>query len=70
MSIHRTDCINIVNLGGEDRVRLIDAEWQEPEETGSNGLYTAEIKIYGNNRTGLLVDISGFSRSVKLMLPA
>jgi len=58
VSIHRTDCINIVNLGGEDRVRLIDAEWQESEETGSNGLYTAEIKIYGNNRTGLLVDIS------------
>lgn len=57
VSIHRTDCINIINLGQEDRVRLIDAEWQEPE-TGSNGLYTAEIKIYGNNRTGLLVDIS------------
>ena len=25
---------------------------------GSNGLYLAEIKIFGNNRTGLLVDIT------------
>ena len=28
------------------------------EESGSSGLYRAEIKIYGNNRTGLLVDIT------------
>lgn len=58
VSIHRTDCINIINLGAEDRVRLIDAEWQRQEDTGTHELYTAEVKIYGNNRTGLLVDIT------------
>ena len=41
-----------------ERERLIDAEWQHDEESGSSGLYRAEIKIYGNNRTGLLVDIT------------
>lgn len=30
----------------------------EPEVGGRHDLYSAEIKIYGNNRTGLLVDIS------------
>lgn len=58
VSIHRTDCINIINLTEEDRVRMIDAEWQQPEDTGVHELYTADIKIYGNNRTGLLVDIT------------
>ena len=58
VSIHRTDCINIINLSDMERERLIDAEWQHDEESGSSGLYRAEIKIYGNNRTGLLVDIS------------
>ena len=58
VSVHRTDCINIINLSDIDRVRLIDAEWQQGAEEGSNGLYLAEIKIYGNNRTGLLVDIT------------
>jgi len=58
MSIHRTDCINIINLSDMERERLIDAEWQHDEESGSSGLYRAEIKIYGNNRTGLLVDIT------------
>ena len=37
---------------------LIDAEWQQGASEGSNGLYLAEIKIFGNNRTGLLVDIT------------
>ncbi|WP_075717953.1 RelA/SpoT family protein [Roseburia sp. 499] len=56
ISIHRTDCINIINLSDMDRGRLIEAEWQNTE--GENGRYMAEIKIYGNNRTGLLVDIT------------
>ena len=56
ISIHRTDCINIINLSDIERVRLLDAEWQERE--GGAGRDMGEIKIYGSNRTGLLVDIS------------
>ena len=56
VTIHRTDCVNMIHLPGEDRVRLIDAEWQAAGDV--SGRYPAEIKIFGNNRTGLLVDIS------------
>lgn len=56
VSIHRTDCINIINLHDFDRERLIDAEWQSTES--KNEKYMAEIKIYSQNRTGLLVDVS------------
>jgi len=58
VSIHRTDCINMINLSDMERERLIDAEWQHDGGVESNGLYLAEIKIFGNNRTGLLVDIT------------
>ena len=58
VSIHRTDCINIINLSDMERERLIDAEWQHDEESGNSGLYLAEIKVFCNNRTGLLVDIT------------
>ena len=59
VSIHRTDCINVINLSDMERERLIDAEWQHDDASnGGNGLYRAEVKIYGNNRTGLLVDIT------------
>ena len=58
ISIHRTDCINIINLPEEERVRLIDAEWQAPEDDHRSETYTTEIKIFAHNRIGLSVDIS------------
>ena len=58
VSIHRTDCINVLNLQELERRRLIDAEWQDMGAALSGEKYTTEIKIYANNRTGLLVDIS------------
>jgi guanosine-3',5'-bis(diphosphate) 3'-pyrophosphohydrolase len=58
VSIHRTDCINVINLPEEDRVRLIDAEWSITDGKELKSVFTAEIKIYANNRTGVLVDIS------------
>jgi len=58
VSIHRTDCINVINLPEMERVRMIDAEWQEPDAAKSDEKYLAEIKIYANNRNGLLADIS------------
>ncbi|MCM1259094.1 MAG: bifunctional (p)ppGpp synthetase/guanosine-3',5'-bis(diphosphate) 3'-pyrophosphohydrolase [Roseburia sp.] len=58
VSIHRTDCVNMIHLSDMERVRLIDAEWEQGVEEGSNGLYLVGIKIFGHNRTGLLVDVS------------
>lgn len=58
VSIHRTDCVNVINLSDGERVRLIDAEWQQAENSAGSEMYTAEIMIFANNRTGILVDIS------------
>ena len=55
ITIHRTDCINILNLPEPERERIIDAEWQQGH---AQEKYTAEIIIYANNRNGLLADIS------------
>ena len=57
ISIHRTDCVNIIHMPEIDRSRLIDADWQEDSMAG-NGKYFAEIVIYANNRNGLLADVS------------
>ena len=58
VSIHRTDCINIINLSDMEKVRLIDAEWQQDAAGETKGLYLAEIKIFCNDRKGLLVDFT------------
>lgn len=58
VSIHRTDCINIINLPENERERLIDAEWQQAEGDDNKERYSTEIQIYANNRIGMFVDIS------------
>ena len=59
ISIHRTDCINVINLPEDEKARLIEAEWQQPvgDEAGKER-YTTEIKIFANNRIGMFVDLS------------
>ncbi len=57
VSVHRTDCINVLNMSEMDRARLIEAEWQT-SGTKVEEKYLAEISVYANNRTGLVVDIT------------
>lgn len=56
VTIHRKDCINIRAMTEEDRTRLIEAEWEASE--GGDEKYVADIKIYANDRPGLLSDLS------------
>ena len=58
LSIHRTDCVNMIHLTEAERARLIPAEWEGnvAEETG--GQYLAEIKMYARDQQGLLMSIS------------
>ena len=58
VSIHRTDCVNIINLPEDERSRMIDAEWQMAEGASNNEQYSTEIKIFANNRIGMFADIS------------
>lgn len=58
MSIHRTDCVNMIHLTESERARLIDAEWESDVAEESGGQYLAEIKMYANDKKGLLMEIS------------
>ena len=57
VSIHRTDCVNMIHLPVEEKNRLIEAEWS-PEATKSGEFYPVEIVIYCYNRSGVLLDVS------------
>ncbi|MBQ6680278.1 MAG: bifunctional (p)ppGpp synthetase/guanosine-3',5'-bis(diphosphate) 3'-pyrophosphohydrolase [Lachnospiraceae bacterium] len=58
ISIHRTDCANILSLPDHEKARLMPAEWSGTEESGTNGRYATEIQIFCHNRIGLFADIS------------
>lgn len=57
MSIHRTDCVNIIHLSEAERARLIDAEW-ESDMTDESGQYMSGVKVFANDRRGFLMDVS------------
>lgn len=56
VSIHRTDCPNILNLPEEERKRLLEAEWGAAAEGGNT--FIATIQIITTEKKGLLMDIS------------
>ena len=58
MSIHRTDCVNMLHLSEAERERLIDAEWEDTSDTEGGGQYLAELKMYADDRRGLLMDVT------------
>ncbi|MBO6108673.1 MAG: bifunctional (p)ppGpp synthetase/guanosine-3',5'-bis(diphosphate) 3'-pyrophosphohydrolase [Eubacterium sp.] len=57
ISIHRTDCVNIIHLPENERNRLIEAEWSQNAREGE-GTYPVEIVLYANNRSGILMDVT------------
>ena len=58
ISIHRTDCVNIINLSKIEKDRLIEAEWQDTALMDNGAEYQADLKIFCHDRPGLLVDIT------------
>ncbi|MGL4799321.1 MAG: RelA/SpoT family protein [Cellulosilyticaceae bacterium] len=56
VSIHRTDCVNVIHMPEDEKERLIDAQWFE--ENVNKRTYITEIQITGGDRLGIIVDIS------------
>ncbi len=54
VSVHRADCPN-VKSAEEHGERIVDVEWDDPENNRTN--YNADIEIRGYNRNGLLNDV-------------
>jgi GTP pyrophosphokinase len=58
VSIHRADCVNVVNLTDEAKARVIEASWAQNSETDGTESFVSEINIYANDRAGLLNDVT------------
>ena len=57
ITIHRTDCVNIIGIAESEKVRLIDAEWSADAVESGEKFY-AEIKVFANDRKGILLDLT------------
>ena len=57
VSIHRTDCVNIIHLPEDERQRLIESEWQTECKLNYR-TYATEIQVRAVDRMGIILDIS------------
>jgi len=55
VSVHRTDCKNIIHLKDKEQARLIEVEWGDTDAH----YYPVNLLIHANDRHGLLSDITG-----------
>ena len=56
ITIHRTDCQNIMCIPDVEKGRLINISWDNDEQKEHN--YIVTVNIYCKNRKGLIVDVS------------
>ena len=55
ITVHRTECPNILNLKEEDRARLMEVEWDSPD---SSLKYYVDIQVVSEERKGMFKDLS------------
>ena len=56
VTIHRTDCVNIIHMDDANRRRIIEAEWNV--ESAARRAYRADLRIRCMDRTNMLLDIT------------
>ncbi len=55
LTVHRTDCPNVLNIRDEDKGRLMEVEWDTPSDSRK---YFADIQVVSEERKGLFKDLS------------
>jgi GTP pyrophosphokinase len=58
ISIHRKDCTNALNVPDEEKDRIIEASWIENVSVKKEEGFLVEIKIFANDRAGLLNELT------------
>ncbi|MBP5225643.1 MAG: bifunctional (p)ppGpp synthetase/guanosine-3',5'-bis(diphosphate) 3'-pyrophosphohydrolase [Lachnospiraceae bacterium] len=58
ISIHRTDCPNVIAMPDNEKDRLVPADWSVDAEQSQTSRYTTQLQIFCHNRIGMFADVS------------
>jgi GTP pyrophosphokinase len=68
ITVHRSDCINIISLEDSERMRLTQVEWHLPENTGKAQEFRASLDILCEDKAGLVMEITRLLLDEKINL--
>ncbi len=66
VSVHRSDCPNILNENDPDFSRMIEVSW----DTGLDKEYVVEVEIVCNDKSGVLAELIAVPAEMKINIPA
>jgi len=66
VSIHRSECSNMLNLRDEERERLVDVDWNDTAGKARGNTYQVKVLLRAYDRTGLLRDVSSVLASLSV----
>lgn len=64
-TIHRRDCPNILRIDDQDKERLVQVSWGQPQET-----YPVSVRIRAYDRDGLMRDVSTLVANEGINMPS
>ena len=67
VSVHRADCLNVINANEQDRQRMIEVEWEAGNTSVS---YIADLRITAMDRNGLLFEVMAEMSNLKMNVTA
>ncbi len=71
VSVHKKDCPNVLRAGddSENAARWAEAHWEDEFVSATNeNLFEAHLKVYADNRIGLLADLSSALAEMKVTI--
>lgn len=60
IKIHRIDCVNMINLGEEDKKRLCSLSWDEESKNKNDIRYLVKIVLYFEDKIGILNEVAEY----------
>ena len=66
VSVHRTDCKNIIYLPNDEKNRLLETMWDIEKTTNKSTKYTVEIRIIAEDKIGVVLDISNILNDFRI----
>jgi GTP pyrophosphokinase len=70
ITIHRSDCVNIVNLDEISSKQVTQVEWAVADEEAGECLFNASLDIIARNKPGIVSDISRMYLDEKINMEA
>ncbi|MCT4612285.1 MAG: bifunctional (p)ppGpp synthetase/guanosine-3',5'-bis(diphosphate) 3'-pyrophosphohydrolase [Clostridia bacterium] len=68
VSVHRTDCLNVIHMHEDEQDRLIDVEWELSVLENNATSYKASVEVLASDRVDLVYDLTKTINELRVLI--